>query len=132
MLRRFIFVKFVKVVWFSEPVAEGDLDLVYCRAFFLKHLFLLWLLAMCYIGQILFSGKSMNYINIFIFNVTIIKMKSDKSFVYIVRSADHGMRHWSLHNRSRFYLFHEILVLDVPQMINELSSIILKCFCGVA
>ena len=27
-------------------------------------------------------------------------MKSDKSFVYIVRSADYGMRHWSLHNRS--------------------------------
>ena len=59
---------------------EGTLCLVYCKTFLLKYLLLLlWLLGIRYIGQILFSVERMNYKLFHIYNVTIIKMKTDKS-----------------------------------------------------
>ena len=47
--------------WTSDGV-EGALDLAHSKAFLLKYLLLhLWLLGVRFIGQILFSGESMNY-----------------------------------------------------------------------
>ena len=61
---------------------EGTLDLAHHKAFLLNYLLLhLWLLGMRYIGQILFLVKGW-IINFYIYNVTIIKMRPDKSFVY--------------------------------------------------